>query len=207
MKFFKFALLMLAPLFFIPSVNAAQLQEGATHLVITPAQPTSADEGEVEVVEIFSYGCSHCFRFEPTLERWLKNKPANVKFVQLPAIFNDTLAMYARAFYAAEALDVLDKVHMPFFEAVHLQKRRMNTEAEIAALFAEHGVEQKKFEEAFRSFAVEAKVRRAAELGKRYGVQATPSIVVNGKFITDPGKSNGFRGMMDVVNNLVKQES
>jgi len=207
MKFFKLALLMLVPLFAMPSVNAAQLQEGTTHLTITPAQPTSADEGMIEVVEIFSYGCSHCHRFEPMLERWLKTKPANVKFVQLPAIFNGTLAMYARAFYAAEALGVLDKIHAPFFEAIHLQKRRMNTEAEIAALFAEHGVDQKKFEKAFRSFAVEAKVRRAAELGKRYGVQATPSMVVNGKYITDPGKTNGFQGMINVVNQLVKQES
>jgi len=207
MKPFKLALLMLASLFFMPSVNAAQLQEGSTHLAITPAQPTSADEGMIEVVEIFSYGCSHCHRFEPMLERWLKTKPANVKFVQLPAIFNGTLAMYARAFYAAEALGVLDKIHTPFFEAIHLQKRRMNTEAEIAGLFAEHGVDQKKFEKAFRSFAVEAKVRRAAELGKRYGVQATPSMVVNGKYITDPGKTNGFQGMVDVVNQLVKQES
>lgn len=207
MKLFKLALLMLVPFVFMPNANAAQLQEGATHLAITPAQPTSADEGMIEVIEIFSYGCSHCHRFEPILERWLKTKPANVKFVQLPAIFNGTLAMYARAFYAAEALGVLDKIHTPFFEAIHLQKRRMNTETEIAALFAEHGVDQKKFEKAFRSFAVEAKVRRAAELGKRYGVQATPSMVVNGKYITDPGKTNGFQGMISVVNDLVKQES
>lgn len=207
MKLFKLALLMLASLFIMPGVNAAQLQEGATYLTIKPAQPTTADEGMVEVVEVFSYGCSHCFRFEPMLERWLKNKPANVKFVRLPAIFNGTLAMYARAFYTAEALGVLDKVHTPLFEAIHLQKRRMNTETEIAALFAEHGVDQKKFEKVFRSFAVEAKVRHAAELGKRYGVQATPSMTVNGKYITDPGKTQGFQGMLNVVDDLVKQES
>ena len=206
MKLFKLTLLMLASLIIMPSVNAAPPQEGPAYLAITPAQPTSADEGMIEVVEIFSYGCSHCFRFEPMLDRWLKTKPANVKFVQLPAIFNATLAMYARAFYAAEALGVLDKIHTPFFEAIHLQKRRMNTEAEVAALFAEHGVDQQKFEKAFRSFAVEAKVRRAAELGKRYGVQATPSMVVNGKYITDPGKTNGFQGMVNIVNQLVKQE-
>ena len=206
MKLFKFALLMLIPFFAMTSVNAAQLQEGTTHLAITPAQPTSAEEGVIEVIEVFSYGCSHCHRFEPILERWLKTKPDNVKFVQLPAIFNNTLALYARAFYAAEALGVLDKIHKPFFEAIHMQKRRMNTEAEIAELFAEHGVDQKKFEKAFRSFAVEAKVRRAAELGRRYGVQATPSMIVNGKYITDPGKTNGFQGMINTVNALIEQE-
>lgn len=207
MKLFKLALLMLVPFFALTSVNAAQLQEGTNYLAITPPQPTSADEGMIEVVEIFSYGCSHCHRFEPIIERWLKTKPDNVKFVQLPAIFNGTLAMYARAFYAAEALGALDKIHKPFFEAIHLQKRRMNTEAEIADLFAENGVDKKDFEKAFRSFAVEAKVRRASELGRRYGVQATPSMVVNGKYITDPGKTNGFQGMINTVNALVEKEN
>lgn len=207
MKLFKLALLMLVPFFAVSGVNAAQLQEGTTHLAIVPPQPTSTEEGKIEVVEIFSYGCSHCHRFESMLERWLKNKPDNVEFVRLPAIFNGTLALYARAFYTAEALGVLDQIHLPFFEAIHLQKRRMNSEEEIAQLFVENGVEREKFEKAFRSFAVEAKVRRAAELGKRYGVRATPSMVVNGKYITDPGKTNGFRGMIETVNALVEQES
>lgn len=206
MKLFKLALLMLIPFFAITNVNAAQLQEGTTHLAITPPQPTSTEEGVIEVIEIFSYGCSHCHRFEPILERWLKTKPDNVKFVQLPAIFNNVLAIYARAFYTAESLGVLDKIHKPFFEAIHMQKRRMNTEAEIAELFVEHGVEREKFDKTFRSFAVESKVRRAAELGRRYGVQATPSMVVNGKYITDPGKTNGFRGMINTVDSLIEQE-
>lgn len=203
MKLFKIAALLLVPFFSL----AVQAQDNTLYKPITPPQPTSADEGMVEVIEIFSYGCSHCFRFEPMLERWVKNKPDNVKFVQMPAIFNDTLAMYARAFYVAEALDVLDKVHMPMFEAIHMQKRRMSSEAEIASLFAEHGVDQATFEKTFRSFAVEAKVRRAAELGKRYGLQATPSMVVNGKYITDPGMTNGFQGMINLIDTLVKKES
>lgn len=207
MKLFKLTLLLFVSLFTLPNLAAAQVQGTALYQPIIPVQPTSAEEGMIEVVEIFSYGCSHCHRFEPMLERWLKTKPANVKFVRLPAIFSPTLALYARAFYAAEALGVLDKIHKPFFDAIHVQKKRMNSEAEIAALFAEHGVDQKKFEKAFRSFAVEAKVRRAAELGKRYGVEATPSMVVNGKYITNPGKTNGFQGMINVINQLVKQES
>lgn len=207
MKLFKLALLMLIPFIAVGGVNAAQLQEGTTYLAIVPPQPTSAEEGKIEVVEIFSYGCSHCHRFEAMLERWLKNKPDNVEFVRLPAIFNDTLALYARAFYTAEALGVLDQIHLPFFEAIHLQKRRLNSEEEIAQLFVENGVEREKFEKAFRSFAVETKVRRAAELGKRYGVRATPSMVVNGKYLTDPGKTNGFRGMLETVEALVEKES
>jgi len=207
MKLFKLALLMLVPLFAMTTVNAAQPQEGVTYENIMPPQPTSAPKGKIEVVEVFSYGCGHCFRFDPMLERWLKTKPANVEFHRLPAIFNSTLAMYARAFYAADALGVLDKIHTPFFNAIHIQKRPMNSEDEIAQLFEDHGVDRKTFEKAFRSFAVEAKVRRAAELNKRYGIRATPSMVVNGKYLTDPGKTHGFRGMLDTVEKLVKKES
>ena len=101
---------------------------------------------------------------------------------------------------------MLDKIHPAFFEAVHIQKKRMASEAEIADLFVQHGVPKERFEKAFRSFSVEAKVRRAAELGKRYGVKATPSMVVNGKYITDPGMAKGFKGMLDVVDELIAQE-
>lgn len=207
MRSFKFVLMLLLALVPVVGPQAAQLKEGTTYMAIVPAQPTSVEDGKVEVVEIFSYGCSHCHRFEPMLERWLKNKPDNVEFVRLPAIFNATLALYARAYYAAEALGVLDQIHQPFFEAIHLQKRNMNSVEAITELFEENGVDAEQFDKAFRSFAVEAKVRRAAELGKRYGVRATPSMVVDGKYITDPGKTGGFRGMIDVVNTLVEKES
>jgi thiol:disulfide interchange protein DsbA len=171
-----------------------------------PPQPT-ATGNKIEVIEIFSYGCSHCHRFEATLERWLKGKPENVEFVRLPAIFSPQLAIFARAYYAAEALGALDKVHKPLFDAIHMQKRRLTTEEEIAEVFVENGVKKEDFHKAFRSFSVESKVRRAAELGKRYGVEATPSMVVNGKYITDPGMSNGFDGMINQVNQLVAKES
>jgi thiol:disulfide interchange protein DsbA len=208
MKLSRIALLVLVSFFAFANVYAApQRGQEIQYLPIIPPQPTSADEGQVEVVEIFSYACSHCFRFEPVVQRWAKNQPKKVKFVQMPAIFNNLLALYARAFYAADALGVLDKVHQPFFDAIHVEKRHITTEAEIADLFAEHGVDKKEFEKAFRSFAVEARVRRAAELGRRYGVSATPSMVVNGKYLTDPEKGHGFRGMLDIVDSLVAKES
>lgn len=206
MKLFKLAMLLLVPLMAFNSAVHAAAQVGVDYNTITPQQPTAVAEGEIEVVELFSYGCGHCHRFESTLKRWLKTAPDNVKFTHVPAIFNATLALYARGYYTAEALGVLDKIHPAFFEAIHIQKKRMSSEEAIAALFVEHGVPKERFEKAFRSFSVEAKVRRAAELGKRYGVKATPSMVVNGKYITDPGMAKGFQGMISVVNELIAIE-
>ncbi len=206
MRFIKLALLFMVP-FFAANTAMAAAQEGLNYKMIVPAQPTATGD-KIEIIEIFSYGCSHCHRFEPVLERWLKNKSDNIEFIHMPAIFNQQLALYARAFYAAQALGVLDKVHMPFFDAIHLQKRRLDTEEAIADLFEENGVDREKFSKAFRSFSVEAKVKRAAELGRRYGVQATPSMVVNGKYITNPGDARqGFRGMLNTVDELIAKES
>lgn len=206
MKSLKFAFSLLLSLFVATAATAVEYQEGVSYQLIIPAQPTST-EGKIEVAEIFSYGCSHCYRFEPTLERWLKAKPKNVEFIRIPAIFNAQLELYARAFYAAEALGAVDKIHKPFFDAIHMQKLPLSDEASIADLFEKNGVSRADFNKAFRSFSVDAKVRRAAELGKRYGIQATPSMVVNGKYRLDPGMNNiGANGMMNVVDYLVAKE-
>lgn len=206
MRLFKLAMVFLASAF---ALNTAFAQPGGgdAYKNIVPPQPTSTGS-KIEVIEIFSYGCSHCHRFEAALERWLKNKPDNVEFVRLPAIFSPQLAIYARAYYAAEALGAVDKVHKPLFEAIHMEKRKLASEDEIAEVFVANGVKKEDFHKAFRSFAVESKVRRAAELGKRYGVEATPSMVVNGKYITNPGQNNiGFDGMLRAVDQLIAKES
>lgn len=203
MKFFRLAALLFVASF---SVQAVELEAGKSYHNIVPAQPTNSGE-KIEVVEVFSYACSHCFRFEPHLKRWLKNIPDNVEFIHMPAIFNDRLEVYARAFYAAEVLGELDKVHEAFFDAIHVQKRPLTSQKAIVKLAVENGIDQVRFEKAFRSFSVDAKVRRAKELGARYGISATPSMVVNGKYRMDPGMTGGFGGMLKVVDQLIEKES
>lgn len=208
MKLFKSVFTMLAAITFAGSLSVAQAQEGETYRVINPPQATANDNGKIEVIEAFSYGCSHCHRFEPVLKRWLKSNGDNIEFTRLPAIFNAQMALFARVYYSLEALDAIDKAHMPIFDAIHLQKRDLSTDEQFAALVEEHGVDRKKFLKAMRSPYVETKVNRASELGKRYRVEATPSLIVNGKYITNPGMGRiGFNGMLQVVETLVKQEA
>lgn len=194
------------PVMAMAPAQAASFQEGTQYKVIVPAQPTVTETGKIEVVEIFSYGCSHCHRFEPYIERWLKTLPKNVTFTRMPAIFSPALALYARAYYTAETLGVLNKVHQPIFDAIHVEKRNLTSEEAFAELFAQNGVSKADFQKAFRSFSVEAKVRRAAELGKRYGIEATPSMVVNGKYRTDTGMGNGPGGTLAIVDFLIQKE-
>lgn len=196
-------LLLMAPLVASAGLFSPSFEQGVAYQVITPEQPTASGE-KVEVLELFSYACPHCHRFEPFIERWLKTKPENVKFVRLPVIFRDEWAIYAKAYYAAEALGVVDKIHGPLFSAIHSQKRRLSDESSMAAFFAEHGVSNADFRKVFNSFAVDSKVRRAKELTRRYGINSTPSIVVNGKYRVDGQMAGGLNDrMLQIVDYLV----
>lgn len=186
---------------------AQNYQDGVAYQTIVPEQPT-ASANKIEVLELFWYGCPHCHRFEPYIDRWLKTKPANVEFVRMPAVFNEGWEIHARAYYTAEVLGALDKIHEPLFRAIHAHKRKLNTEEALQAFFVEQGVSADNFNKTFRSFAVDAKVRRAKEMGQRYGVRGTPAIVVNGKYWTDGTLAQGGPGeMLKVTDFLLKKES
>lgn len=200
--FFAFALMgMVASSSFAATYNAGEHYE-----IISPAQPTSSKD-KIEVVEMFWYGCPHCFRLEPFVERWLKKKPANVKFVRMPGVFRPSWEIHARAYYTAEILGVVDKVHRPMFDAIHEMKQRMNTESSILALFVKHGVSEKDFKRVFRSFAVETKLRRAKDMGTRYQARGVPALIVNGKYRTSGHAAGSNSKVFKVVNQLIKMES
>jgi protein dithiol oxidoreductase (disulfide-forming) len=189
----------------ILGAGSATAAEG--YETITPAQPTTASKGQVEVVELFWYGCPHCFKLEPYVERWLKRKPKNVKFVRMPGMFRPSWEIHGRAYYTAEMLGVVDKVHGPMFEAIHEQRRPLNNEAAIMALFKKNGISEKDFKRVFRSFAVETKLRRAKDMGRRYGARGVPALIVNGKYRISAQSAGGNAKVFKVVNKLVKKES
>ncbi len=200
-------LLPLLGLFLLPIGTAlAQYDEGTQYKRLAAPVPT-VDANKVEVVELFWYGCPHCYRLEPDLNKWLKTKPANVVFVRVPAVFRPLWAFHAKVYYTAEVLGVLDKVHEPMFDAMHVQRRKMASVDEVKALFAQYGVTSEQFDNAFNSFAVDAKVRRATDLTRRYGIEGVPALVINGKYVTDGVMAHGHDGMLKVTDYLISKES
>lgn len=188
------------------AVPAQQFDEGIEYRRITPVVPVETDAG-VEVVELFWYGCPHCFTFEPHLKRWLSQKPEHVTFKRVPAVFgNPVWALHARAFYTAEALGVLDTIHEPLFNAIHLQRRPLSSEQQLAEFFAEHGVAGESFKKTFHSFGVNAAVRRAADLSERYQIGGVPALVVEGKHRTEGPMAASYEGMLQVLDFLIAQE-
>jgi thiol:disulfide interchange protein DsbA len=205
MMFFIGSVIVLAWVMSTPVV-AATYKEGEAYELVKPVQPTSSGN-KVEVVELFWYGCPHCYQFEPYVKRWLKDKPENVDFVRIPGVFRPDWALYGRAFYTANIMGVFDKIHEPLFEAIHELKRPLSSEDALAKFFAEHGVDEQEFHKVFRSFTVESKIRRAMDLGKRYGANGVPTMIVNGKYRTSASSAGSHAEVLKVVDYLIKKES
>jgi len=208
MKCKLFMAIAIAALF--SNLAVAGIDEGIEYRLVSPAQPTIT-KNKVEVVELFWFGCPHCYHFEPDLKKWLANKPENVVFVQIPAVFNAGWALHARAYYTAKSLGLYDNgkhdFHDAFFEELHKHKKRLNTKKSLQAFFARFGVSAEDFNNTFDSFAVNTKVKRAAILSKRYQLDGVPSLIVNGKYRVDGPMAGGRQGMLKVTDHLIKKES
>ena len=179
--------------------------EGRYHEV-TPPQIPETPEGTIEVVEAFGYRCPHCFRLLPLMEQYEKEKPEYVYVRHMPVVFRESWEPPARAFYTAKLLGVLDKLHRPIFEALHVEKKSMDNDADWRQLFVAHGVSAEKFEQTFRSFAVESLLRKSVVMQGRYGVTGTPSIIVNGKYRVAAGLAGSYENMIRITRGLVKME-
>lgn len=186
--------------------ESGRFVEGQHYFPIRPPQPTASGE-KVEVVELFSYLCIHCANLEPAVKDWKQRLPAHAAFSHMPAIFNDTLAMYGRAFYAAEALGILEASHQPLFDAIHRERRQFRSLEELAGFYAQFGVTEQQFLDAARSFAVETKLRRAREMGMRYGIDGTPTFVVNGKWRVTVGSAGSVEAFFELIDELIAREA
>lgn len=188
------------------SCSALLKAESLGYETLTPHQPTHNPD-KIEVIEFFSYGCPHCYSFEPILEAWVKKLPANVEFIREPVLFQKNWDQYAKAYFVAEALGVVDKVHYDFFDALHAKKQDLVTEEQLAKFFIAHGVKEADFHDAFNSFLVDTKVRQAPVMLSSYGVTGVPVLIVNGKYKVDGKSAGSHEKMIEVVNRLIKQES
>lgn len=191
----------------MPMSGLAQesFQAGTHYAVIeTPVRTRNAEK--IEVVELFWYGCGHCYTFEPIINQWKKSIPEDVDFYRSPAMWGGPMELHARAFYAAKALKVLDKVHTPLFLTLNVERKKLNTPEAIADLFVDYGVEREKTLKTLGSFGILSQVRQADARMRSYKVSGTPEVVVNGKFRVSAKMAGGQAEMIKVLNFLIEQE-
>lgn len=189
---------------------AAEFEEGTDYSRLSSEQPTSVT-GKVEVRELFWYGCPHCYDLEPKVHAWNEEKAPYIEMVRMPAIFKNQEGhpwrVSAAAYYTAEALGVLDKVHTPMFDAIHANDRKLFTEEALADFFAEHGVDPETFRKTFQSFAVQTQANRAAEMTRRYRIPGVPALIVNGRYRVSASQAGNFDRMLRIVDELAAREA
>jgi len=196
------ATLFIATMTLVAGSVAAQTVAPGKFVEINPPQPT--EPGKTEVLEFFAYSCPHCAVLEPMLQKWIKTLPADVVVKQVPVAFNASMKPLAQLYYSLEAMNKME-LHPMVFKAIHDDKKRIFTKAEMADWIATQGVDKAKFEAVFDSFGVVSKTQRAEQLVKAYNVQGTPSIAVAGKYLTSPSEAGGYQETIDVANALVKK--
>jgi thiol:disulfide interchange protein DsbA len=189
--------------------------DGKNYSTLVPAQPTSSSPDKVEVVEVFWYGCPHCFALDPSLETWRsKNKAAYVEFVRVPVMWGPVHKQHARLYYTIQALGKYEQLHSAVFREIHVMNNflasKTGDEKESEQLqkkfLAEHGVSAADFDKTYRSFSVESKLARADELTRRYKVTGVPFFVVNGKYTADVGTAGGEAQLITLLDDLAAAE-
>lgn len=181
-------------------------QEGMHYFKIDNASAFQGDK--VEVLELFSYLCSHCSTFEPYVNSWAERKPDYVDFRRIAVVFGrDSWEFYARAFATAEIMNLPEEAHMAMMDRLWKERKVMRSLDEIANFYVQFGADKEKFLSTAQSFAVDGKIRKDQQLVRDYGITGTPSLVVNGKYrVAGNAAVPSFEVMLDVVDYLVEIE-
>jgi protein dithiol oxidoreductase (disulfide-forming) len=213
----KYLLILIAGLVASTACNAQdaakgaerQWQSGLDYFPIDPPQPPQKSD-KIEVVEVFSYACPHCAHFQPYAEELKSKLPASAHFSLLPANFQPAWEPFARGFYTAKAMGLVDKTHQALFDAIHRDHQPLRSIEDLANLFyANYGANPGTFLSTASSFVVEADLTRGNDLVRDYHVDSTPTLVINGKYrvTASTERSIAFPEMVQIALYLVNQEA
>jgi thiol:disulfide interchange protein DsbA len=202
-----------APLPAAGQLPAGKWVAGVNYRPLVPAQPTDAAPGKVEVVEVFWYGCPHCYALDPYIESWRKTKPAYVEFKRVPVTWQAVHQSHAKLFYTLEALGKEEALHSAVFAEMHDKKNFMYMQGDekeslnAQVSFAKaHGISEADFTNAYNSFTVQTDMAKADDLVHRYHVDGVPLLVINGKYVTDVNMAGSQANVMNIVNELAVSE-
>ena len=187
------------------STGTGKLQAQNAYQPVTPPQPIQTGD-KIEVLELFWYGCPHCYDLEPYLDSWLKNKSDDVEFRRMPAILGKNWIPHAKAYFTAEKLGIVDQIHKPLFDAIHKGREEIFDEKSLKIFFTNHGVDAGEFTKIYNSEEVEVKIKESFVMGQRYKITGVPSIIVNGKYLTSTTMAGGYEDLITIIDQLVEKE-
>jgi thiol:disulfide interchange protein DsbA len=192
------AALALAPLL----ARAQQPRPGSEYTTLAVEQPVEAP-GKIEVTEFFWYGCPTCYKFEPLLESWVPKLPADAQFRRVPAVFSERWARDAAVYYAFEALGLVERLHRPFFDAIHRDRLQPEKPEALGEWLERNKIDRKRFDDTIKSFGVQSRVRRAAQMSGAYKLDGVPTLAVHGRYTIQIEQGRGFEGMLQIAEHLI----
>lgn len=178
-------------------------QAGEEYMVLDKQAPVEAPAGKIEVVEFFWYSCPHCNAFEPTFEAWLKRVPKDVVVRRVPVAFRDNFVPQQRLYYVLEAMGLLDKLHAKVFQAIHVERQRLDSVDAIADWMSKQGSDKAKFVEQYNSFSIASKASRAVQLQNAYKVEGVPALGIGGRYYTDGSHTGSMQRALQVTDFLI----
>lgn len=190
---------------FTTMVQAAEFIEGKHYQRIAQQSTDSGDK--IEVLEFFWYGCPHCHIFDPILEKWVENKPANTEFKRVPAVFRPEWKVHARTYYSLQLMGVIDKYHGKIFNEVHKNKKRLDRLDTITDFLVAEGINKEEFMGVYNSFSVDNMVRKAIKKLQGYNISGVPAMAVNGKYLISGKEAGSYENMIRIVDFLVSKEA
>ena len=185
--------------------HAESIEAGRQYVELDSPVPVS-QPGKVEVVELFWYGCPHCYEFESTLNPWVKQLPDDVKFVHIPAMFGGVWDLHGQMYITLESMGVEQQVRQAIFNKLHADPRSLSNADDMAEFLASQGIDKGKFLSTFNSFAVKGQMAKAKQLAIAYQIKGVPVLIVGGKYRFDVGSSGGPQQTLDVADFLIQKE-
>jgi protein dithiol oxidoreductase (disulfide-forming) len=201
MRFPGRMLALLAVALFAAGAARAELIEGKNYARIANPQPVETGK-KIEVIEFFSYGCPHCAALEPFLDKWLEKLPPDVAFRRVPVMFQQRWVPLAKIYYTLDALGDA-KLSPEVFKAIHQTGTPLWDTKAFLDWAVSKGLDRKKVEDVFTSFAIDGKMKRAMQLAQEYQIQAVPTVVVDGKFVTSSDRVGTHANLPAAIDELV----
>jgi thiol:disulfide interchange protein DsbA len=205
-RLFSTAMLSATTLLGAASAWAQQaFRSGKDYITLDRPVATEAGNGKIEVLEFFWYSCPHCNVFEPAFEQWAKNAAKDVVVRRVPVAFRDDFVPQQRLYYTLEAMNLVEKMHIRVFNAIHGEKQMLNTDAAVLAWAEKQGIDKVKFAETYKSFGVATKAKRAVQLQNDFKIEGVPSLGVAGRYYIDGTLAGSMPRALQVADALIAQ--
>ncbi len=202
----EITLVLTGGLLWASNAQAQNFQEGIEYVTLDQPMATEAGPGKVELIEFFWYSCPHCNSFEPEFKAWIQRQRNDVVVKRVPVRFRDDFEPQQRMYYVFEALGKLEPLHGRLFQAIHVERQPLNNAEQLQQWAQKQGIAAAEFQQAYNSFGVVSKARRATQLQQAFKVQGVPSLGINGRFYTDGSLAGGMARALQIADALIAQE-